>query len=36
MYSYYKNNAVHTECGNMYYLKLIKDEETQEDGLIYY
>lgn len=25
-----------TECGNMYYLRLIKDEETQEDGLIYY
>ena len=24
------------KCGNMYYLRLIKDEATQEDGLIYY
>ena len=25
-----------SECGNMYYLRLVKDEATQEDGLIYY
>lgn len=24
------------KCGNMYYLRLIKDELTQDDGLIYY